>query len=367
MRLIRLVLSDLHLGAGSRAGQLNPFEDFHYDERFAELLHYYDLEMGDDGEAELILNGDIFDLLKIEIDGKWPRRITEEIAAEKLRQCLEGHPRFVRALRQWLARGNRRLTYLPGNHDLDMVMPAAQQLLARCIAPGQLGKRLRFVRNTDTYYLPEGIQVRHGHQLERIHRVNYRNLTRRGRDGRALLNLPWGSLWILEVMNPAKRLRHHIDRIQPLRRFLFGALLFDTFFALRFMLRTGYHYLKHRVFAFRAWRERLVLLPKLLRQEIVALSGFDDTAERELSRTRGAHTLIVGHSHGPRYKVLPNGKVLVNTGTWMNMINLDIKHLGHNAGLTYALIAYDSDGRPSTHLMRWLGKSRPCEAIPYAE
>ena len=34
MRLFRLVLSDLHLGTGSRPGELNPFEDFFHDDRF---------------------------------------------------------------------------------------------------------------------------------------------------------------------------------------------------------------------------------------------------------------------------------------------------------------------------------------------
>jgi predicted phosphodiesterase len=44
------------------------------------------------------------------------------------------------------------------------------------------------------------------------------------------------------------------------------------------------------------------------------------------------HTLIVGHSHQPRYKPFADGKLLVNTGTWVKMINLDLKHLGRPRG-----------------------------------
>ena len=205
MSLLRLVVSDLHLGTGVRRGELNAFEDFLHDDRFAELLAHYDAESGDATEVELVLNGDIFDLLKVKVDGVWPLEITAEIAVEKLRQCLDGHPRFVLALRAFLERPARRITFIPGNHDLDMWFPATHELFRRRIAPGALGERVRFVTQSDTYHLPEGIQIRHGHQLERIHRVDYARMTRRRRDGREVLDLPWGSLWILEVMNPRRK------------------------------------------------------------------------------------------------------------------------------------------------------------------
>lgn len=367
MKLLRLVVSDLHLGTGIRRGQVNPFEDFVQDDRFAELLAHYDTAAGEDAELELILNGDVFDLLKVKIGGRWPTEITEQVAVEKLRQCLEGHPVFVRALRELLAKPNRRLTYLPGNHDLDMWFQGAQDLFRRYVAAGSAGDRVRFVTATDTYYLPEGIQIRHGHQLERIHRVDYTRMTRRRRDGTEVLVLPWGSLWIIEVMNPAKEERSYVDRIQPLGRFLLGAVLFDTGFAMRFMWRSTLYFLRRRVFTVRAWWDRLRNLPRVLREEIMALGGFDQAAIRAFTKVRGVHTLIVGHSHGPRFKQLPNGKVLVNTGTWMKMVNLDIRYLGQDSGLTYALIEYDDGGRPHTSLMRWQGRQLPCEPVPYAD
>jgi UDP-2,3-diacylglucosamine pyrophosphatase LpxH len=366
MKLLRIVLSDLHLGTGQRRGELNPFEDFFHDDRFAELLAHYDRVAGD-AELELILNGDIFDLLKVKIAGVWPTEITDEIATEKLRQCLEGHPRFVHALREFLSRPNRRITYLPGNHDLDMLFAGAQELFRRYVAPGAASERLRFVTSSDTYYLPEGIQVRHGHQLERIHRIDYDRPMHKRRDGTEVLTLPWGSLWILEVMNPAKEERHHVDRIQPLSRFLIGGFVFDTRFVLRFLWRTSVYFLRWRVFTFRAWRERLRMLPQRLREEVISLGGYDEAAVRALRKMRGVHTLIVGHSHGPRYRALPGNKLLVNTGTWMKMINLDIQYLGQDSGLTYAVIEYSDEGRPHTSLMRWRGKQSECETVPYAD
>ncbi len=237
-------------------------EDFFHDDRFAELLSHYDRVAGADTEVELILNGDIFDLLKIKIEGKWPTEITDEIATEKLKQCLEGHPRFVHSVREFLSRPNRRVTYLPGNHDLDMWFPGPQELFRRYVAPGDAADRVRFITSSDTYYLPEGIQIKHGHQLERIHRVDYERMVEKRRDGSEILALPWGTLWILEVMNPAKEERNYVDRIQPLGRFLVAGLLFDPTFVLRFLWRSTVYFLKYRIFTLRAWRERIRQLPE---------------------------------------------------------------------------------------------------------
>jgi UDP-2,3-diacylglucosamine pyrophosphatase LpxH len=367
VKLIRLVVSDLHLGTGVPEGQLNPLEDFFYDDRFAELLDHYDRKCGESTAIELIMNGDIFDLLKVQIEGVWPTEISAEIAERKLKPCLDGHPRFVAALRTFLAKPNRRCVFLPGNHDLDMWFPAPQELFKRYVAPSEAAGRVRFITASDTYHLPEGIQIRHGHQLEHIHRVDYRRMTRKRKDGVEVLDLPWGSLWILEVLNPAKLVKQHIDRVQPFTRFILGGLLFEPFFTMGFLLRCAGHWLRHRIFTIRAWADRVRHLPAAFKQEIVGIGDFDAQATHALSRLRGVHTLIVGHSHAPRVRTLPGGKLLVNTGTWMDMINLDLRYLGQTSGLTYALIEYNDAGKPQTSLMRWHGSPPPMERVPYAD
>lgn len=367
MKLLRIVVSDLHLGTGAPQGKLNPHEDFYEDERFVELISHYDALAGEQCEVELILNGDIFDLLKVRIDGKWPVEITEEIATDKLRQCLDGHPRFVLALRRFVGRTHRRIVYLPGNHDLDMLFNEPQELFRRYVAPAELGERVRFVTESDTYYLPEGIQIRHGHQLERIHRVDYARLFRKRRDGKLVLDLPYGSLWILEVMNPAKEVRNNIDRILPLKLFILGSLFLDPRFGFRFMARSFFHLLRRRIFGFHLWRQRLLNLPRVLREEVFAMGGYDEAAERQLRKLRGVHTLIIGHSHSPRFRVLPTKQVMLNTGTWMKMIHLNLQYLGQDSGLTYALVEYNEEGRAEPKLMRWYGTRHACETIPYAD
>ena len=377
MKLLRIVVSDLHLGTGVEQGKLNPHEDFYEDERFVELIAHYDALAGDDSEVELILNGDIFDLLKVKLDGKWPLEITEEVATEKLRLCLEGHPRFVLGLRRFLGRSHRRIVYLPGNHDLDMLFVEPQELFRRYVAPAHVGERVRgagepsdrvrFITQSDTYYLPEGIQIRHGHQFERIHRVDYARIFRKRRDGKLVLDLPYGSLWILEVMNPAKEIRNNIDRILPLKLFVLGSLFLDPRFGVRFLLRSFLHLLRRRIFGLDLWRQRFASLPRVLREEVFAMGGYDEIAERHLRKLRGVHTLIIGHSHAPRFRVLPTRQVMLNTGTWMKMIHLNLQYLGQDSGLTYALIDYTEDGRAEPKLMRWYGTRHTCETIPYAD
>jgi UDP-2,3-diacylglucosamine pyrophosphatase LpxH len=364
-KVVRVVFSDCHLGTGMRRGQPNPFEDFHEDERLAEMVEHYATGAYERLEVELILNGDIFDLMKVEIDGAFPTAITEALAIEKMRRTLEGHPRVVSALRAFVARPGKRITYIPGNHDIDVWFSGVQQLFRAYVAPGKLEPRVRFVTATDTYSLPEGIQIRHGHQLEAIHRFDYKRMTTEGPSGEPVLALPWGSLWCLEVLYPAKRQRHHLDSVHPFRIFILGSLLVDFRFTLSFCIRSAIHFLKKRLLSAKRLRDKIRMIPSVLKDEIFAIAGYDDAALKALRRTHGVHTLIVGHSHAPTCQVLESGKQYINTGTWTRIVNLEPTRIGRDQGLTYALIEYDDDGQPRTSLMRWNGAARTCEPVAY--
>ena len=51
----------------------------------------------------------------------------------------------------------------------------------------------------------------------------------------------------------------------------------------------------------------------------------------------------------------------------MRMINLDLRYLGQDSGLTYATIEYDNRGTPITNLRRWYGSQHPSETIVHAD
>lgn len=132
------MVSDLHLGRGKNpdTGRYHRLEAFFYDDDF----HHFcsDLVAGTRARGDrlkLVLNGDTFDLLRIEPEpavtpaaGHWPRYNQALVPAEAaltVRHILDGHPLFVRGLAEVLAAGNE-LVILPGNHDPEMQWEAVR-------------------------------------------------------------------------------------------------------------------------------------------------------------------------------------------------------------------------------------------------
>jgi UDP-2,3-diacylglucosamine pyrophosphatase LpxH len=364
-RQIRVVVSDFHMGTGSPRGSFNPYEDFHEDDRFAELLAYYTSGEYDEAHVELVLNGDILDLLKVRVGGIWPDAITETIATEKVKQCLNGHPTAFDALRDFLRRGRTRITYIPGNHDIEFMLPGPQAEFVARIAGEAERHRVQFVTRGESYHLPEGIQIRHGHQWEAIHRFDYRTLTvsRSGRE--PVLNLPWGSLFVLKVLNPAKMERYLIDHVIPLRRLMLGGLFLDFRFTVKTIFRTIYHFIRTRFSPHGNILRRFVDTLRIMRDEFSPLDDYDRQAMRTLRRTQGVHTIITGHSHGARCRVLENGKLYINTGSWVRILNLDLAHFGQDAGLTYATVELIDGREPHTALRRWYGSHQLTRTLEY--
>jgi UDP-2,3-diacylglucosamine pyrophosphatase LpxH len=363
--LIRLVVSDFHLGTGNPRGQFNPLEDFHEGERFVELLEHYTSGQYARHEVELILNGDIFDLLKVPLEGTYPDKVTEEMAARKLELALDGHPLFCDAIVRFLEHPGTRLVYLPGNHDIELLLPQVQEeLLERC-APGDLAEKVTFITRSDTYYLPEGIQIRHGHQLESMNSFDYRNILLHRPGGPPVIDFPWGSLFSLKVIQPFKTERFHLDQVRPFKRYILYGLFFDTWFTVRILSKFVYYFFQTRFFE--TWRRQANFWAtlRMLREEFGWVSHFDELVETLMRRSRGVDIIITGHSHQPRIKQLPDGRLYLNSGTWTHMISLDIHRIGQRPGLTYVTIEYDDDGRPQANLMRWRGKPREKQAIRY--
>src|SRR3954453_8125038 len=98
---LKLVVSDLHLGVGRvmETGQLNSLEEFNFDEKFSEFLHYYTTGKFSEHEVELILNGDILNFLQVDYRGHYLTVLTEGICLDILQRIVKGHPVFFGALR----------------------------------------------------------------------------------------------------------------------------------------------------------------------------------------------------------------------------------------------------------------------------
>ncbi|MBM4354682.1 MAG: hypothetical protein FJ109_12990 [Deltaproteobacteria bacterium] len=365
--MLKLVVSDLHISAGNPPGEINPYEDFHYDSALAEFLEHHSVGEYEKRNIELILNGDFLDPLKVDIHGQFPDRITQAVAVQKVSRILEGHPVVVRALRAFLARPGKSITYILGNHDLEVAFPAVQELFRSVAGAPRYQDRIRFRIYEPHYDLPGGVRVCHGNQFEALNRVDSDSLFLTSQYPDPILNLPWGSIFLLKVLLPVKAQRPYINLVHPFTRYLTGAMVTDSRVAVPAFARAFYYFLKTRFFEAhrRAVSFRHTL--RILREEAVMTPDLEDVAIEILDENPMLNAIIMGHSHGAKIRRYPpRGAMYVNTGTWTKLISLDLGDLGVHTRFTYAMVDYrDGEDRPRIGLYRWFGDQKPWAELRY--
>ncbi len=351
----KLVISDFHLADGQESGLLNPWENFHHDAKLAELLRYYSTDYYEDEDVELVINGDFFDLLQVRYDGGFPHEITERIGVAKLKAVLDGHPRAVQALAEFVASPGKRITVIPGNHDFELYFPACRRLFSERVCGRAEDPRMQFVVDRDHYEF-DGVQIHHGMQFEAMNRFDWRRLVHVRGHEEPILNIPFGSVFILRVLNVMKEKRPYVDRVHPFSLYLMGALLFDTGFALRLIALSLWVFLDARIFAlFRRPRDVSLLQTFELLLDYRAFPNFENQVRRLMQRNPHVHTVILGHTHLAKVRRFGRGRIYVNTGTWTDLISLDLARPGLSRELTYAVIEYPPEGPPTTALHAWRG------------
>lgn len=358
---IKIVLSDLHMGTGERPGLVNPFEDFHFDERLSDLVRHYATGEFEALPVEIILNGDILDLLKVPVRGCFATVIDEDVAVDKVRRCLLGHPKVFDALAAFLRVPGHTIAWVPGNHDPEMAFPRVQLLLRARLGVQDLPDRLRFV-DEEFLRLPRGVVVTHGHLFESINRIVADKAFTDHPDGRRTLNLPYGSRFFTEVLAPVKAEQPLIDLVHPLSSMILWGLVFDVSFTVRLLVRMARWFVATRLRP-RAREEGVLQTLQVLVDEIALFTGMDRRATTHLKEAPDISALIVGHSHLPSIRRLPRSKTYVNTGTWVKMVSLDIRDLGTRIDTTFARVEYRPVGPPAVSLLRWNGHPREIEEV----
>lgn len=176
---VKLVVSDLHLGLGRQLedGRQNLFEEFYYDEKFAEFLHFHSTGDYADAEVEIILNGDIFNFLQTDYRGHFLTVITEAVTVDQIQRIVRGHPTFFRALREFGAIPGNQITFVVGNHDQGMLWPAVRAHLNEVIGANVQYKNL-------VYYF-DGVHIEHGNMHEAANRTDPRKFFLKKRFARA--------------------------------------------------------------------------------------------------------------------------------------------------------------------------------------
>lgn len=352
----KVVLSDLHLGPGPfhEDGSRNLTEEFFYDDLFVELLEYYCSGAYAGAEVELILNGDILNHLNTSADEPDADFLSERVTLERTQAILRGHPKFFDALAAFARKPNRSIVYLIGNHDIGVAWPGVQNLLKERIYP-----QLRFALD---HYQADRIHVEHGNRFQADNRIDLDNLfLTRGRE-EPVLKIPWGSFFVIHFINPLKKERPYIGKVYPFRLYLRWALIHDTFFALKTVARLVFYFLKlnfsrdpRRNFSlFDTW--------KILRKFSFPYS-LEKEARKILFANPDIRLVTFGHTHHAAYRQFAPGKEYINTGSWNDLIGLDLDSLGKQLRLTFAEIICGGDGTLRASLKQWRGMPRVLSEI----
>lgn len=356
MKKLKLIVSDFHIGAGRLLpdGSFNYLDDFRYDDKFIEFLNYH--RSGDFAEAEieLICNGDFFNHLQVDPNERTPDVIDEGVAVERTEKILKGHPGLFESMRAFAAAPRHSITFVLGNHDPGLLFPAVHNTLRRV-----LGNNIEV--KTGKYFF-DGVHVEHGNQYYADNAYDpKRYFLSKGLE-RPIVNLPWGSFFVIHFLNKSKKERPYFDKIYPFKYYLRWALFQDTTFALRTIARIVFYFVWIR---FRRDPHRRSPILKTLKiiLEVPVGPRLDRYAKKILLSKKDVKIVVFGHTHHAVVRQFATDKVYINTGLWNEQVSLDISDPGKIVRLTYARLEYDDRGTITPTLKEWKGAYRNIEDL----
>lgn len=339
-----LVISDLHLSAGKNIrGRKNLLEDFHFDRELIEFINYHCAGIHEEKDVELVINGDFLDFLAVPYveffdDEFW----SEEACLEKLRLIMKAHRPVLQALKQFLSKPNKSITYIIGNHDAELVLDSLKKEFKSFFGKELEGK-IHLRNEIDTHVPIPGVYIQHGHQYERAHEFDPDLSVVEGQNGGKFFIPSWGSYYVINVINRYKQERPHINAVRPIKHFIIHGLIFDTFFTLRFILSNIHYYFMVRFWYYIKLKVGWKRVIKDLMRELTLFQDFETLTRDFFKHKPQAKLLIVGHTHNPTLRLFNDGTAFINTGTWTKMVNLDLSQGQEMQSLPYARIAAYED------------------------
>ncbi len=363
---ITLVISDLHLSAGSLIeGRRNYLENFYSDFELCDFFQFYSSGDYENQEVEVIINGDFLDFLAVPYvnffdDEFW----SEKSSLAKLEMIIEAHREVFEGIKVFLSRPKKKITYLVGNHDAEIIHEAVQKRVKDVLTTSEsdIDKSFQILIDGDNYFPHKKICIQHGHNFERAHRFETKKSLQKDNKNENHFIAPWGSYYVMRVVNHFKKERSFIDSIRPIKSFLIYGIIFDTFFTLRFIFANIHyavmvfiiHYLK---------RFGLVEGSKRVMQELELFQDFSSYVQNFFELNKDIDVFVVGHTHEAEITSYAGNKVFINTGTWTKMFNLDFAKRQEGLKLTYAYFSTEEEKLLSSELYIWRGKNH----LPYIE
>ncbi|MBF0314514.1 MAG: metallophosphoesterase [Oligoflexia bacterium] len=376
---IVLVVSDLHLGAGHLVNsRKNLLEDFDFDQEFSEFIDYHSSESYYDTEVELIINGDFLDFLAIPFVPYFDDEYWKESASiEKLKLIISAHQLVFNKLKNFLLCPNKKIVYLFGNHDAEMLFPRVREYFIKTIMPEQFSLENRphlliFPLEHNRYSPLSSILIKHGHDYESAHSFKIGKSIIKGSSGELYFRPPWGVYYVTRVLNRFKDERRFINAIRPIRTFVIYGIIFDTLFTLRFIFANIYYFIMVIFLSMFRQKKKLKLnylqLLKKSFNETKLFQDYESLTKEEFIKDPQLKILIVGHTHIPVFRTFADGTSFINTGSWVRMFHLDFSRRQDGHRLTYAQITIEPDendfGKILDHnLFVWEGNRN----LPYAK
>jgi UDP-2,3-diacylglucosamine pyrophosphatase LpxH len=219
----KVVVSDLHLGPGTRDTRFAGIEDFYAE---AEWLAFLDRHAAA-GPTDLIVAGDFVEFWQIAtVLGALPKRTDklqhetgpvlaadQDAGVKAIELVIAAHPEVFRALGKFIARGDNRVIIIPGNHDADLLWPKVQLAVARAIAPSDPSRLLIL---ESAAYQHAGVHVEHGHAYEPANRFTTGHAPfGRDREGKCRLQSNWGEIFVDQFYTDIEKKLPFIDNLYP--------------------------------------------------------------------------------------------------------------------------------------------------------
>ncbi len=351
--MLILVVSDFHLGKGSylNNGQLNILEDFHEDERFSEFIEYHSTGTHYLSEVHLVLNGDIFNLIQVDVDGVFSHIIDEETTVKQIDAIYKGHRLFFDSLKGFASRPNKKLTYIIGNHDAGMKFDAAQKRFCELI-----GHEIEFCMSKNI----NGIFIEHGHRFEAVNFIPHDKYFIKGPLGEDILNLPWGSLFCISLLPILKKERPFIDKVRPLTAFVKWCIFHDPFYFFRLLYVIIKYILASSISAYTKDNTSFLTTMRIISQ-ITIYPRYAKHSKKILDSNPEFKAVIMGHSHVLEWRRFSECRYYLNSGTWNTIPSVNPALYENIKKLSYIHVDYHAKSGTFREMAvkEWRGKWRP--------
>lgn len=350
------MVSDFHLGTGRYGpdGRRNHLEDFFFDEHFVEFLEYHRTGEFHDAQVELIINGDFLNLLQLSEVAPEGDLFTEKVCLDMVERVFAGHEKMFDALAHFAQSPGRSVVIVVGNHDAGLLFDAVRARVGE-----RIGDSVKFFIEAYDF---DGVHIEHGNQFDVLNAFDPKKLFLTRGLPEPVVNLPWGSHYLIDVMTREKARRPHLDKVVPYGRFIRWAFVHDTWWMLGLTVRSIVFFFKSVLVPI-PWR-RFHFVDLLRRIFSYSPSSSLEREARRCMEQGGFDTVIFAHTHVPIYREYGGQRVYVNTGTWNHVTSLDIGSLGRLVKLTYAFLEWEDDtDRWVPHLREWKGYHRVVQEL----